>query len=760
MDRIKNKQLVLLVVLLGSMLIFVGCNNKKVVNVNVQVTDQQGQPVKNAKVRFNDQTEAVTDKNGLVSKKLLVKDLKNYQLTVTKRGYKKISKSLTSLDSGNLLNQSKDAIISITLKKKNFDATIKVKDREGNKLEAKATVINSDKTISKEINIEGVSQIKQLPPDKYKLKVTKDGYIGATEEFEIKDEDLTVRIPLKKKEIEKFDATIMVKDKSGKMLDAQITVTDDNKTITRETQQLGLLQIKDLSPGKYQVKVTKKGYRKITEELIINQDDLLVINLKKKRMENDGQKIDNGDLKINITDVNHNKLSTQVILKKNGKVKSKKQGSEVEFLDLATGKYEVNISRKGYQDWSKKLKLDQKEMQLDVIVKGGRVRQYLIGNQNKNKTIAVENLVKDEEVVVALSYLDWANIPHNLIYKVRRKGNKLIKRYGSDFAVSNLDYSIGDTEEFEMPSKVKEKNVTATLAAIGKHVYVFVDNQVEIRQQKVDKLVSQFDNRIHPQIANKNNQNKTAILLTDFSDYHMTGYFDPADLYPDLGNEVPIFYLNADRTKNTLLTAATHQYQHLNFFTAKAKAGRITNDAWINQGMAQLAPQLLGYINPEKKGWSQDHGNGWVYSKDYGYLNNTEEVNLLVQDGSLPYIGGSSLFVNYLLDQYGKELLNKIMISSQSPRDVIEDYTGRRFNKIYLNWVTTNLTDTIEGVDNQVYNYSKFDLQMSPNLKKKEINKLGVNYFKITDQEGMVIIKRPADIKGEIGVIIIRKPKN
>lgn len=120
-------------------------------------------------------------------------------------------------------------------------------------------------------------------------------------------------------------------------------------------------------------------------------------------------------------------------------------------------------------------------------------------------------------------------------------------------------------------------------------------------------------------------------------------------------------------------------------------------------------------------------------------------------------MGGASLFANYLTEQYSPQMIKKMMTSSEAPIEVIEEVTNRDFNKIYLNWITTNLTDSLEEVDNPIYNYTNFDLQEMPKLDKEDINKSGVNYFKLTDEEGMTI--NPTDIEGKLGIVVIRKKK-
>lgn len=426
------------------------------------------------------------------------------------------------------------------------------------KLIHKGQKVGEDKT-----NEKGILTQEELPSGEYKIQVSKKGYQDTNVSLVLEQDMAPTTITLSE-EKKTVTATVKVKDQAGNLLDSQLKFIDNEQEVTKESSQsAGVFKIKELSPGDYQVKVSKEGYNTVTKELTIEQDDLFIINLE--------EKISQGDLIIDVTDNNHNQLPAKVTLKQNGKIKKQKDGSEVEFLDLVTGEYEITISRPGYEDWTKKIKFNQEKSNLDVVMEGGRVEQYLIDSQDQEENIVIKNLAKDEETIVALSYLNWNNLSLDEVYDVRKKGNQLVEKYGANFVEFKADYSKGARKEFSLPEKVKQGKVTATLEKSGQHINVFVADNKEVSQEKLDTLVKEFDNQIYPGITGTDTTGRVEVLLTDFADQYMTGYFDPADLYPKLGNEGPIFYLNPDRAKNTLLTAAAHQYQHLFFLLLRLR---------------------------------------------------------------------------------------------------------------------------------------------------------------------------------------------
>ena len=647
------------------------------------------------------------------------------------------------------------------------DLTIEVKDNNDQPLNTEVKVTRDDKTRTKETN-NGLAQFNDIPTGTYQVEVTKDGYYSVSESVTLQDQSLTYEINLERK---KFGLRVNVTNQAGEKLTATAQLEGANMSKTIRVTE-GTIQLSDLVPGEYQLTVSKDGYQTVAKTLTINKEDLSTTlklakskpdqNTEEKEEKKEKEKVTtkNFNLNVNVVDINNNQLAAKVKVKQNDSIVAKDTAAQAKFNNLKAGNYTIDISKENYQTWSQEVNLSKTDKTITAALKGGSIKQYWIDSKDGKQKITVDPLADNEELIVALAGLNWNNINQKNIYPVRQKANQLIKEHGLNFANKNRNYKVGDTKQFKIPSEVSNKGtITAELAKTGENIYLFVAEDSYLKDQDLEKLVTEFDNNIYPAITNKENINgKITVLLNQFSDYQMTGYFDPADLYPNLGNEEPMFYVNARRNgnTNTLLTSAAHQYQHLNFFVDKAKAGRIANDAWIDQGIAQLSPQLLGYIGPDKEGWSPENGNGWVYNQDFGYLNNTAKVNLLVHDGSLPFTGAAGLFTNYLVDTYGPKLIYNIITSPKEPQQVIADYTGTSFNKIYLNWITTNVTDSIEKINNPIYNYTTFDLAQLPKFNKEASTK-GVSYFKVNKNE--FTIDPPEGFEGKLGIVIIRQQK-
>ena len=554
-----------------------------------------------------------------------------------------------------------------------------------------------------------------------------------------------------------------------------MTLANDELSESRE--DVSSDEIDSLAVGEYTLTVESEGYETKEIPVQIVEDETTTVNVtmtpevveEEEEVEEEPVVVeDDFNLSVLVTDKNQNPLIAEVSLLADGEVKEMRKASEFTFDQIPAGTYTLEVARGGlYEDVTREVELNDNK-DVTVELPGGGVEQHLISKGSAQESITIENLAHDEEAIVAASYLDLDSAPADfdgdLEYNARQRGLSLIGEYGADFEIDIPEYSLGESRTFEIADDVKAGEVEATLEAKGEHIYVFADNEEDVSEAKIDELVVNFDNNIYQQLTPEaKNHEEVVVLLTEFDraegEPFVTGFFDPVNLYPGEGNELPMFYLNSTRPENTMLTAAAHQYHHLVFFDKKANMGSSVDDAWIDEGLAHLSSQLSGYINFGKHGWSDEQANGWVYDDQYGYLNNTDQVNLLFQDGSLPLQGAVGLFASYLVEQYGAELAVEVMNTPEDPTEVIADFTGKDFEQIYTNWITTNVTDNIEAIDEEVYNYNNFNLNMMPKFQEVMVSDTGVSYVRIDGEGGSVELPLPEDRPEDLVVVVIRNQK-
>ena len=638
-----------------------------------------------------------------------------------------------------------------------FNLSIRIEDEAGNSLTADSITVSNDEY---EETFEGESALEEdIPEGTYAIEVEKDGYKSVTETVEL-DDDKIVPITLEEEDmVEESNLTVRIADDI--LADIEI-IGDEYQDSWTDESEVSV----EVPHGTYEIIVNAENYEEKTKEVLVEADKEVDLELEEEPTD------ERHSLELNLLDENQISLSgldSEVQLIKDDDVVAEEVGAEFIFQYLEEGDYEIRIKApEGYEDKEKEITLEENKS-MDLKISGGPIKQLYFEDEIDRDKIVVDNLDSGDEVMIAAAYLNPQFTPEfnldyeadrlaKIEYDVRQRGVELAEEYGNDFAdLEAADYEVGDTKEFTADSDIKDTTVNATVEGVGENLAVFVDDNATVSQDYIDELIFEFDEIIATMIGNEDVDGKVSILLTPFNDYQVTGYFDPVDLYPGEGNEEKVLYLNSSRELNTILSAAARQYQHLTFYKSKVEAGRTASDAWIDEGLAQVVQVFSGYVDYEKTGWTQDGGSGWLYDDKYGFLNNTEKVDLLTHDGSLAFSGGSGLFSNYLFEQFGGDFVESVMQSSEDPITAIENKAGYEFMNIYLNWVTTNVTDDLDSIVNDGYNYSSFDLQKNPKFSEEELGGSGIQYYLLESEGEYIEFDLPEELNGKLGIVVIKK---
>ncbi|MCK8816367.1 hypothetical protein MWH28_03180 [Natroniella sulfidigena] len=606
--------------------------------------------------------------------------------------------------------------------------------------------------------------------------------------------------------------------------DATAEIFQDGEVV--ESERGELLHFTDLEEGEYRLEVSKEGYQKFETDIIIADEPLVFtdITLEEKEVESEEVEPKPTDLKLDIKDINNNYIDAKVALLEDGRVIRSEQGAQIRFSEIPPGEYILNVSQDTYQPVEQELELTGGEVAKTVNLKGGKIEQEIVRSTDE-QVIDIKGLKSNEEVIVAVSPLDVDstsdqkyNFDLDLVYynyfgereqvevndsrpefvsqseegvedQIRAKEMELIEN--DDYQqleqrTTPKEYSFYETEDFYVPNLVnptdeEESIVTAKMVGAGQHISVFVDKRADLDLDIVDRLVEEFDTNIYPTLTEKlgqpsdvDNNEKIMVLLTKFNNPNTSGFFYPDDLRRDVEgtNFNDLVYLNLEKgTGKNLYPTLAHQFQHLIFYNQKLAANRQVDDIWINEGLAKLAEKLTGYIDYGQEGWSWDGGNDWVYSQSTahpGYFMLTDEVAVIGEQLSIPYLGGVGLFTTYLYEQYGVELLTTIMTAQESPQQVIVEESGLKLEQIFLNWLATNVTDQIARVDSSVYNYQSFDLVRKPKMleldddytEELSIKQNGVQYFRLYGQNSDLQFVLTAPEELDLGVVTIRRERD
>jgi hypothetical protein len=179
----------------------------------------------------------------------------------------------------------------------------------------------------------------------------------------------------------------------------------------------------------------------------------------------------------------------------------------------------------------------------------------------------------------------------------------------------------------------------------------------------------------------------------------------PYDWYSN-GNGLNIVYIDSNPAKidengveNTLFTLA-HEYQHLLHWNSdlregyfgSAQSGWTFHNPWLNEGLSDLMPSILGLGVREFSPYLENSIIGLDEWSDIG------------SRSTLPYYAKSALFFQYLYEAEGLSIISNIFTNtSQGLASIKSNYTEDGFESLYINWIKSivsgELNETIIDTD-------------------------------------------------------------
>jgi hypothetical protein len=263
------------------------------------------------------------------------------------------------------------------------------------------------------------------------------------------------------------------------------------------------------------------------------------------------------------------------------------------------------------------------------------------------------------------------------------------------------DYREGDAAEFWVSNNdtMEHRKITARLAYITDHVYVWVEDGVELNLSDLKKSADRFENETYPTnraffgsewTPGVDNDVHLNILHALGLGNRVAGYYSSADEFSRLvnpySNEREMFYVSAedDSAKpNSSYYDGTlaHEFQHMIHWNNDRN-----EDSWVNEGMSELA----GYLNGFDAG-----GHDIAYSEQPDTQLNTWSDP---SEGNSEHYGASYLFMTYFLERFGEELTKAIVASPENGiagfNDALQK-AGRseRFDEIFADWLVANYLD-------------------------------------------------------------------
>ncbi len=293
------------------------------------------------------------------------------------------------------------------------------------------------------------------------------------------------------------------------------------------------------------------------------------------------------------------------------------------------------------------------------------------------------------------------------------------------------------------------KEISAGLNRIGNYVYFYIDNswwekldsskQSEINQE-IYELSNEFERNIYPTLTSVfgkewrpgiDNDLKITVLIHPMKK-NVGGYFNSGDEYSRLenpfSNQREMVYLNADYITNSLNKSfLAHEFVHLITFNKKEKIQGIEEEIWLNEARAEYAPTLCGYDSGYKESNLQ--------RRIKRFLEEPNDSLTEWQNSSADY-GALNLFIQYLVDHYGVEILKDSMQSSKIGIPSL-NYALKKngfeenFSQIFTDWTITVLVNNCDL--GEKYCYKK-----NENLKDLKIVPIS-NFLPLTSESSLSV---------------------
>ena len=285
-------------------------------------------------------------------------------------------------------------------------------------------------------------------------------------------------------------------------------------------------------------------------------------------------------------------------------------------------------------------------------------------------------------------------------------------------AESAAPRSLGEKQNFWVHDLDTNENneIQASLRYITPHVYFWVQDGLDIKEDEMKALVDTFENQIYP--TNReffgsewspgiDGDEHIYILYSRGLGFSVAGYFASSDsthpMIQEYSNAHEMFLFNADNTflgEEFTYGVLAHEFQHMIHWNQD-----LNETSWLNEGSSELATLLNGY----------DTGGF-----DSLYISNPDlQLNDWPNDqnATSPHYGAGFLFMAYFLDRFGEEATQLLVKDPANGMDSVDDVlqqvgatdsvTGQPItaDDFFIDWALTNfLLDKSIADGRYIYN--------------------------------------------------------
>ena len=278
-------------------------------------------------------------------------------------------------------------------------------------------------------------------------------------------------------------------------------------------------------------------------------------------------------------------------------------------------------------------------------------------------------------------------------------------------------FAVGDTTTFWVSNIDTEENrqIKATLQHKSDHLYMWVQEGVDVSEEALEDSARRFDQEIYPTnreffgsewLPGVDNDPRLHVLhASDLGDT-VAGYFSSADevsrLVNPYSNEKEMFYINVDKNEpGTSFYDGTlaHEFQHMIHWYQDQN-----ENTWLNEGASELAMQLNG-IRRATDSILPDQ----IFAENPDLQLNTWPD----REDAYPHYGNSYLFMNYFLSRFGEDATKALIADPANSIESVDEVVKRlglaaSGDELFSDWVIANWLDNPKLGDGR-WGYKDYD---------------------------------------------------
>ena len=273
----------------------------------------------------------------------------------------------------------------------------------------------------------------------------------------------------------------------------------------------------------------------------------------------------------------------------------------------------------------------------------------------------------------------------------------------------------------------ERSEVASTLRKVTNQLYFYVEdawwNLLSVQRRNdilgsLDTLALNFEGEIYPSLTGlfgtENNpgidEDSHITVLIHRMKENIRGYFNTADGYTKFEtsttNEREMVYLAVEGIETPLAKSyLAHEFAHLIYFNQKEVKQNISDEIWIQEGFAELAPTFVGY---------DDNFEGSYLEKRVRDFMSNPRDSLTEWRGFPADYGVVNMFFQYLKDQYGTQVFIDMLKAptggiSSINEALASNNTGMTFAALFSNWTIAMLINDCSF--GEVYCFANENLQ-------------------------------------------------